>query len=567
MSFSEEVKKIIKGEVFEDESALTKYSHDASIFEVRPQLVVAPKDAQDIQALVKFANEQRGQNKNVSLTARSAGTDMSGGPLSESIILDMTAHFNQVQDVQIDPDKQGGFAVVEPGAYYRDFEKETDRRDLMMPSYPASKGLCTVGGMVANNAGGEKTPAYGKTENYLLELKVVLADGNEYTIKPLTESELEAKMAEPTFEGGVYKKLYTLITDNRKLITDAKPNVTKNSAGYYLWNVVGPAFGRPEDPAAGADSKFDLCKLFVGSQGTLGIITQIKFRLVPKKKFSKLLVLFLRPRHMKDLGNIIVELKKHAPETIESYDDNTLKLAMRFFPDLLKILKPKNMLVMAWHLFPEFWMFLTGGMPKMVIMAEFTGDDLKDLHARIHESAEPMKKFGVKIRITASEEEERQFWVIRRESFSLMRNKVKDRHSAPCIDDFAVLAEKLPEFLPKLQAILDKYHFSYGMAGHPGDGNFHIFPMLKMEDPNERAIIPKLSDEVYNLVLEYKGTITAEHNDGLIRTPYLEKMYGPEVIALFEQTKKIFDPLGIFNPGKKTGGSLGYSMAHIRKSF
>jgi len=552
--FIDELRKNFKGDIDNDAQTLTKFSHDASIFEVRPTMVISPKDSLDIQVAVRAAKEAREAGEQVTLTPRAAGTCMSGGPLSESVVLDVMKYLNHTEAVEIDEGKKGGYGITEPGVYYRDFEKETDRRDLMMPSYPASRGLCAIGGMLGNNAGGEKTPAYGKTENYLLELNVVFADGNEYVVKPLTKDELEAKMKLPTFEGRLYKQLYELITKNLDLITKAKPNVTKNSAGYYLWNVMH-------------DDLFDLPRLIVGSQGTLGIITKVKFRLVPKKKLSKLLVLFLRPKHIKDVGHIVVELKKHNSETIESYDDNTLKLAIKFFPDLLKILKPKNMLVMAWHLFPEFWMFLTGGMPKMVIMAEFTGDDIKDLDVRIHAAAEAVKKFGTKIRITESEEEERQFWVIRRESFSLMRNKVKDRHSAPCIDDFAVLAEQLPEFLPKLQAILDKYNFTYGMAGHPGDGNFHIFPMLKLEDPAERAIIPKLSDEVYNLVLEYKGTITAEHNDGLIRTPYLEKMYGAEVTKLFAKVKNIFDPLGIFNPRKKVGADLPYAMSHIRKSF
>jgi FAD/FMN-containing dehydrogenase len=190
-----------------------------------------------------------------------------------------------------------------------------------------------------------------------------------------------------------------------------------------------------------------------------------------------------------------------------------------------------------------------------------------EIDTRVKQATDAVSALKIPFRVTKDERETRKYWTMRRESFSLMRNKLKGRHTAPFIDDFAVLPEVLPELLPKLKAILDSYGFAYGMAGHPGDGNFHIFPMLKLEDPAERAIIPKLSDQIYDLILQYKGTITAEHNDGLIRTPYLEKMYGAEIVALFEQTKKIFDPEGIFNPGKKTGGSLGYTMAHIRKSF
>jgi len=541
---SDELKKIIKGEVTDDEAVLKKFSRDASLFEIAPQIAVAPKDSRDIQELVKYVTDQKDMDPGLSLTARSGGTDMTGGPLTTSIVMDMTKHFNQIVDVNPET------AVVQPGVYYRDFDKETKRQDRMMPAYPASREICTVGGMVSNNSGGEKTLSYGKVEQYVLQLKMVLSDGKEYLVEPLAKKDLEIKMKLRTFEGKLYKQLYELIIKNEKLLAAAKPDVSKNSAGYFLWNVF--------------DGKtFDLTRLIVGSQGTLGIVTEIKFRLVPVKKISKMLVLFMKD--LTRLGDIVVELLKHKPEALESYDDKTLKLAMKFFPDLLKILKPKNMLTMMWHLLPEIGIVLTGGIPKLVLMAEFTGNNETELDARMRAADEAMSQFKVRTRITRTEDEEREFWVIRRESFNLLRNKVKDKQTAPFIDDFAILPQHLPEFLPKLNAILDKYDLIYTIAGHPGDGNFHIIPLMNLSDEAQRAIIPKLSDEVYNLVLEYKGTITAEHNDGLIRTPYLEKMYGPEIYALFGEVKNMFDPKNIFNPGKKVNYLPGYALTHMKR--
>lgn len=547
---TDELKKVIKGEVSDDEAVLKKYSRDASIFEIAPQVAVAPRDSKDICELVKFVSEQKDVDPSISLTARSGGTCMSGGSLTTSIVMDMTKYFNQI--IEVTPES----ATVQPGVYYRDFDKETRRQDRIMPAYPASREICTVGGMVGNNSGGEKTLSYGKVENYLLELKVVLSDGKEYVIKPLSQKDLEIKMKLRTFEGKLYKQLYDLITKNKELIARAKPDVSKNSAGYFLWNVWDPS----ADSGRGV---FDLAKLIVGSQGTLGIVTEIKFRLVPVKKISKMLVLFMKD--LSRLGDIIVELLKHKPEALESYDDKTLKLAMKFFPELLKILKPKNMLSMMWHLLPEIGIVLAGGVPKLVVMAEFTDDNETTLDARLRAAEEAMRQFHVRTRITKTEEEERQFWVIRRESFNLLRNKIKDKQTAPFIDDFAVRPQHLPEFLPKLNAILDKYDLVYTIAGHPGDGNFHIIPLMNLSDESQRAIIPKLSDEVYDLVLQYKGTITAEHNDGLIRTPYLEKMYGAEVCELFAEVKRIFDPQDIFNPGKKVGFIPGYALTHIKR--
>ena len=164
-----------------------------------------------------------------------------------------------------------------------------------------------------------------------------------------------------------------------------------------------------------------------------------------------------------------------------------------------------------------------------------------------------------------SEEEEQKYWTIRRQSFALLHNNTTGKDTAPFIDDFIVKPEYLPEVLPKVNAILDKYKkdLIYTIAGHPGNGNFHIIPLMDLKDERVRALIPKISEEVYRLVFQYHGSITAEHNDGLIRTPYLEEMYGPEIDALFAEVKKIFDPQNIFNPGKKVNGDLKYSVDHI----
>ncbi len=545
MRIADDLRKIIKGEVLTDDATRVRFSRDASLFEIRPEVVVAPKDIEDIQNLVNYASEKRAHGEVVSITARSGGTDMSGGALSESIILDLSKYFTRIKNIS------NFSAVVEPGVYYRDFEKETLKQNLLLPSYPASREICMIGGMVSNNAGGEKTPAYGKTEDFVIGLKVILSDGKEYIVRPLEKSELQKKIKEATFEGRLYKKMYALVSENYDLIKSAKPDVTKNSAGYYLWNIW--------------DGKtFDLTKLFVGSQGTLGIITEVKFRLIEPKKYSKLAVIFLRD--IKPLPGIINAVHELKPESFESYDDNTLKLAVRFIPDLIKILKPKHLLKLAWNFLPEARMVLTGGFPKFVLLVEFTGDTEKEVEEKMVRLTEKLRPMRLLFRIIRDADEAQKYWVIRRESFNLLRKHVKDKRTAPFIDDFIVRAEKIPEFYPRLTAILQRYDIFYTIAGHMGDGNFHIIPLMDLTDPRSKEIIKKLSDEVYSLVLEFKGSITAEHNDGLIRTPYIEKMYGKEVYGLFKETKKIFDPLDIFNPGKKVNGDLNYAFNHLVKS-
>lgn len=555
-----EIKSFFKGDVEVSESTLEMYSTDSSLFKVRPEVVVFPKDAEDVKALVRWVHENKSVYPGLSLTPRAAGTCMSGGPLNTSIIMDMSRYMNKIVSIQktatriMKPMFPGskevelaGEATVEPGCYYRDFEVETLKHNLLLPCYTASKSINAVGGMVGNNSAGELTLRYGKTEDYVKELSIVLADGNEYHIKPLTNAELQAKIAQGGFEGALYQKLSSLISQNRSLIQAAKPQVSKNSAGYMLWNVYNRARGQSEEV-------FDLPKLIVGSQGTFGIVTKITFDLIKPPKMSKLFVTFLTK--LDNLGSIVKELDELKPESVESYDDKTFGLAIRFFKDFLKEKGVIGSIRFGLSFIPEFFMAVTGGVPKLILLTEFAGDSEAEIDARCRETQEKIKHFNLKTRITRSQREADKYWAMRRDSFALLRKHAGGRRTAPFIDDIIVPPEHLPEFLPKLDAILAEYpDLIYTIAGHAGNGNFHIIPLMKLDSPYNTDTILSLSDKVYDLVLFFRGSIDAEHNDGIIRTPYLEKMYGGEIIELFKQVKHIFDAKNIFNPGKKVGGT------------
>jgi FAD/FMN-containing dehydrogenase len=521
MDLKSQLQGIVKGDVIDDPKNLETFSKDASIFEVKPQIIVAPKDTEDIKSLVKFVNS----NPGLSLTPRSAGTDMSGGPLSDSIVLDMTKYFNQIIEVGAD------FAITQPGAYYRDFEKETLKKKLLLPSYTASKDLCTVGGMVANNSAGEKTLTYGQTERWVSELKVVLADGNEYLVKPLNKAELKRKTEQNDFEGRLYKEIFDLITSNLSLITQAKPKTSKNSSGYYLWNVYNPE-----------TEIFDLTKLIVGSQGTLGIITEIKFKLIKVEPFSSNLIVKLNS--LDNLDKVVEAILKQSPESFECFDDLTIKYALKYLED-------------AGELFPESDI-------KLVLLVSFTGDDPKISSFKYSKTQSALEEIGIKSKMLSPELGER-YWKVRRESFALLKNHSENMRTAPFIDDFVINPKDLPSFLPKLQSILEPYQkdMIYTIAGHIGDGNFHIIPLMDFKNPNTEQIIKSVTEKVFNLVLEFKGSMTAEHNDGLVRGPYLEKMFGERVVGLFKEVKKIFDSKDIFNPHKKVDASMDYSFSHL----
>jgi len=541
----DEIKAIIKGDVDYSEESLKSHSNDASLFEIRPELVVYPKGSEDVKALVNYINKNKEIDPTLSITARSAGTCMSGGSINTSIILDFTRYMNNIIDVNL------VHGVVEPGCFYRDFEKATLSKGRIMPTYTASKEICAVGGMVANNAGGEKSIKYGKVENHIEKLKVVFIDGNEYEVRPLSYAELTQKIAENTYEGKLYKKIYDLILEHRKEIFEAKPDVSKNSAGYYLWNVIDDQEG------------FDLCRLIVGSQGTLGIITEITFKLTPVEPYANLLAVFMPD--ITQLSNIVNEILPFKPDSVETYDDYSMKLAVKFFFDFFKSLGFFGAIKLGFKFIPEAIMILTRGVPKLILLVEVTGQDQMEVKDKLVTIENKIRHFGYKMHIAKDAGEADKYWRIRRESFNMLRKHVHNQRTAPFIDDIIVKPQYLPEFLPKVKALIDEYKLVYTIAGHAGNGNFHIIPLMDLDSPFSADTILELSNKVYDLVHEYKGSITAEHNDGIIRTPYLRQMYGDKMIEIFQKTKNIFDPENIFNPGKKVGGTFEDIRKYIKK--
>lgn len=572
----DEIQKFFRGDLDDSDETLTKYSHDASLLEVRPQIVLFPKDSEDVKNLVKWVGVSRAKYPGLSITCRCAGTDMSGGAIGESIILDFSRYMNKLiggplpidslaYSIKKDKNYSGNYPLVpsyitvQPGMFYRDFEKITLEKGLILPCFTASKTLNAMGGMFGNNSAGERTLKYGKTEDYILSAKIVLSDGNEYEVKPLGKSELEKKAAQNDFEGSLYKNIYNLIQENEDEINQAKPKVHKNSAGYYIWNVMN---------SSAPNFVFDLNKLLVGSQGTLGIVTEITFKIIPDNKHSKLVAIFMKD--LSPLGRLVDDILTLNPETLETYDDKTMKLAVKFFPDFLKNKGFVGMIKFMWSFLPEALMMATGGFPKLIILAEFAGDSEKIVHDKCVELEEKIKDFKLKIHITASETEANKYWDIRRQSFALLRKHVKGRRTAPFIDDIIVRPEFLPKFLPEIDNILADYKSSmmYTLAGHAGDGNFHIIPLMDFKRTDTAKIILELGDRVYDLVMKYHGSITAEHNDGLIRTPYLKVMYGSRITEIFQKIKSIFDEQNIFNPGKKvptaiSGGTKEYIASHV----
>jgi FAD/FMN-containing dehydrogenase len=534
------LKKELVGDVTTSLDERTKYSRDTSLFLRVPSVVIYPKDSADVVAMVKAIHESKRKGENVSITGRSAGTDMSGGPLTTSVVAVFMKYMNKIIEVG------DGYAVTEPGVFYRDFEKATlAKNNQVMPSYPASRELCAMGGIVNNDSGGERTLEYGKTEEYIEEIEAVLSDGSLVTFKELTKDELTAKKSQHDFEGDIYRKMDTLISDNAELIENAKPKVSKNSAGYMLWNVVNKEKGT-----------FNLARLICGAQGTLSLMTKAKLRLIHQETHRSMLVIFLQS--IDHLPEIVHKVLPFNPESFESYDDQTFKLAVRFLFPMLSQMGIGRATRLGFSFLPEVGMVMVGGIPKLVLMAEFSDDTAAGACKKAKDAMAALAGMNLSMSLKKNEKASEKYWIVRRESFALLRKNVHGLYASPFIDDFVVPPDCYPQFLPELNKLLEEYdkYFIYTIAGHIGNGNFHIIPLMDLNKPETRKVVLELAPKVYELVIKYGGTTTGEHNDGIIRTPYLPMLFGDKVVKLFEETKNIFDPLNIFNPGKKVHGTF-----------
>lgn len=539
-----ELKKRIQGEVFTDLPTRHQSSRDASIYELIPDVVIEPKDTQDIKTLVSFVNKHKKDFPKLSITPRSAGTDMSGGAIGNSILIEMTPHFNVINGVK------NSILHVQPGVYIRDIDPILDAKGLQLGCIPASRALCTIGGMVGNNAGGEQSLRYGNADRSVRELTAVLGDGNSYVIKPLTRKQLDKKIAENTYEANLYRQVFELLDKNYDVVRNARPHVNKNSMGYTIWNVWNRDTGI-----------FDMTQLFTGSQGTLGVITDIKIEAVPKAKHSGLLLAYLPS--IKHLGTIIETVMAHEPATFEGFDDITFNLGIKYFKTFRKQLGTKEYLRQQVQLTKSVAKFKSH-LPNILLMIEFDGDTHQQVIDKISNLHDDLKKYKLRMDIESDEKSSAPFWQIRRAALALLRNQISGRYASPFIDDMAVQPKHLQQFIPELRKVIRKYKLPATIQGHFGDGNFHIIPLMDITGTKDQAKLEPVMRELIPIVLKYGGTMAGEHNDGMVRGSWLPAVFGQEVYAIFRQVKEIFDPQYIFNPHKKTDASWEFSMSHIR---
>ena len=499
----------IEGEVRFDPVYRAMHCTDASVYQIMPLGVVMPKTADDVARVVQLC-ERHG----ASITARGGGTSQAGQAIGAGLQLDFSKHMNRLLDLDV----KNQVVRVEPGIVLDELNAELKPHGLQLPLDLSTSNRATIGGMLANNSSGTRSIVYGKTIDFVEELSVVLADGSLVQMRLLSDGELEERSARTDREGACYRVVRDLAAAHAEEIQKRYPQILRRVGGYNLDEFVSP-------------ERFNLARMLVGSEGTLGLTVAATLRLVPLPKArSVCTVQFDDLLEAMAATPVILQHNPSAVELIDRFILHTTQGRTEFEPlrDFIE------------------------GDPGAVLIVEFFGEHEVELPARIDALVESLKAKGLghHVHRAADKPAQERIWALRRAALGLSMSHRGDAKSISFVEDAAVAPENLHDYIGRFQEILRKYETEAGFYAHASVGLLHIRPVVNMKTAEGVARFEGIANEVADLVLEFGGALSGEHGDGLVRAPFQKKMFGPILYEAFCQLKATFDPAGLLNPGK-----------------
>ncbi len=507
--FRSDLARRFSGELRFDPYTRVLYSTDASSYQVEPLGVGFPRTSDDVQHAVEVCAKQ-----NVPLLARGGGSSLAGQAIGRALILDFSKHLNHI--VEINPEE--GWAVCEPGVVCDALTNAAKPRGLMVGCDPASSNRATVGGMVANNSTGAHSVLYGMTADHVLSADVILADGAAATLSQ-TSSPPELLSA---VTGIVHRHADSIRT--------RYPKTWRRSSGYSLNYLLPYAASRPhgwDQDHYPASTPTNLAKLLVGSEGTLAVLTRVKLNLVPRPKKTALCILHF---------DSIAQAADSTPAILES-NPSAIELVDRMMIDLTREV-PAYARLLTW----------VQGHPAAVLIVEFYGESDDELIAKVAAlEARRLAPFAVRA-ITA--EEQNRVWGVRKVGLGLLMSVRGDAKPLAFMEDVAVPVEHLGEYVREVERIFAEEGVRSGYYAHASAGCLHIRPLISLKSQSGIDCMKRIGEKVFSVVQRMGGAMSGEHGDGLSRSCWNERLYGPELYQAFREMKKIFDPHNILNPGK-----------------
>jgi FAD/FMN-containing dehydrogenase/Fe-S oxidoreductase len=520
-----------RGELLTDDFSRALYATDASIYQQTPVLVALPREPEDLEVLVRACRECE-----VPLTARGGGTSLAGQTVGFGVAVDTSKYLNRL--LRVVPEK--GWAEAEPGLVLNDLNEQLKSYGYMFAPDPATAEHACVGGVVANNSSGTRSIRYGKTVDHVEGVSFLCGQGELHSFRTMDRETLARAMNAPTRTGELVKGLVSLTKANAELIASRYPKLLRRVTGYNLDEMlrglvaVGhklPKFEGLRAPMAPPVEGFNPASMLVGSEGSLGLITRAKLRITRRPRFTGLVV-----SHYKSLtealqGNAV--LLTTDPTASELMDHMVLGLA-------------KTQLSIS-----RLMGFLEG-QPAAIVITEYSADTAPELEHKLIQAKALLEKESPSYahpRFTDGSQME-QIWRVRKAGLPLLLGLKGARKPVAFIEDTAVDPSRLVEYVERFDKIVKAHGTSAAYYAHASVGCLHIRPLLDLKSEKDIETMARLSEEVSDLVMEFEGSMSGEHGDGLARGLWNKKQFGPVVYELFREIKKLFDPLGIMNPGK-----------------
>jgi FAD/FMN-containing dehydrogenase/Fe-S oxidoreductase len=506
-----ELERDMEGEVRFDAISRALYSTDASVYQIEPLGVVVVKTRDDIARTVRICRKFR-----CPLTMRGGGTSQAGQAIGSGIVVDTSKHFNRLLEVNASE----RWARVEPGLVLDELNAALRPHGLRFAPDISTASRATIGGMMANNSAGARSVLYGKTIDHVLEQHVVLSDGSLVQFRPLEPGALDELCALDSLEGNCYREVRRLARACSEEIERRYPKVLRRVGGYNLDAFVGP------------DQPFNLTKLMVGSEGTLGIVVEARIALVPLPKFKA--VLAIQFADLLEALEATPAILAHRPSAIEVMD--------RF---ILDHTKQSPALERLRATFIE-------GHPAALLCVELYAETPNELAPRLDAIERDLaaRRFGYRFHRALDPEGQSAIWSLREAALGLSMAMKGDAKSISFVEDTAVVPERLREYIERFLEMVRRHGTSAGVYAHASVGCLHVRPVVNLKTEAGVRQFEAIATSSADLVLEYGGALSGEHGDGLVRSPFMEKMFGPVLYDAFRHIKRTFDPDGIFNPGK-----------------
>ncbi len=509
----------IHGDLFTDKKNRILYATDASAYREIPLAVVRPKNKEDLVKLVNFANQH-----NISLIPRTAGTSLAGQVVGSGIVVDISKYFTQILELN----EKERWVRVQPGVILDELNMFLKPFGLFFGPETSTSSRCMIGGMVGNNACGSHSIIYGTTRDHTLATKVILSDGNEVEFKALSTEEYNEKLREHSLENEIYRYLNKILSnkENQEEINKEYPDksIYRRNTGYALDLLL-------DTEPFGGQKAFNLTNLICGSEGTLGLITEIKLNLVdiPPKEIAVVAAHF-KTKEEAFRANLIA--LKHKPGAVEMMDNTILDLTKGNRE------QAKNR-------------YFVEGDPGAILIIEFARHTINEINDSCSKLIDDFKKsgYGYHFPIIYGNDT-KKVWALRKAGLGVLSNMEGDAKPVSVIEDTAVSVDVLPDYMDDFQKILLKHKLECVYHAHIGSGELHLRPILNLKDPKDVEMFRIIGEEIAHLVKKYKGSMSGEHGDGRVRGEFIPIVIGEKNYKLLQELKAVWDPNKIFNPGK-----------------